>query len=54
MSGFNRIVPCGLSDTSVTSMAAELNRAISIDEVAPVVEKHLYEALSRVAEFIAL
>ncbi len=54
MSGFNRIVPCGLIDTSVTSMAIELGRNISIEEVAPVVEKYMYESLSRVAEFIEL
>jgi len=54
MTGFDRIVPCGLSDTSVTSMKAEIGRDISIDEVAPVVERHMYEALSKVAEFIAL
>jgi lipoyl(octanoyl) transferase len=54
MTGFDRIVPCGLADTSVTSMKIELNREISIEEVAPVVERHMYEALSKVAEFIAL
>jgi lipoyl(octanoyl) transferase len=52
MSGFDRIVPCGLSDTSVTSMEIELGRKISIDEVVPVVEKYMYEALSKVAEVI--
>ena len=54
MTGFDRIVPCGLSDTSVTSMAAELGRNITIEEVAPVVEKYMYESLTKVAEFIAL
>lgn len=54
MTGFDRIVPCGLTDTSVTSMKAELNREITIDEVAPVVERHMYESLSKVAEFSSL
>ena len=54
MTGFDRIVPCGLADTSVTSMKVELNRDITIDEVTPVVERHMFEALSKVAEFIAL
>lgn len=54
MTGFDRIVPCGLADTSVTSMKVELNRDITIDEVIPVVERHMFEALSKVAEFIAL
>jgi lipoyl(octanoyl) transferase len=54
MTGFDRIVPCGLADTSVTSMKIELNREITIEEVAPVVERYMYEALSKVAEFIPL
>jgi len=45
---FDRIVPCGLPDADVTSMAKELGREISIDEVAPAVERHIYEALKRV------
>ena len=35
-------------------MEIELGRKISIDEVAPVVEKYMYEALSKVAEVIAV
>jgi len=54
MQSFNNIVPCGIADAGVTSLSAELNRPITIDEVVPVVEKYLYEALSSVAEFIAL
>lgn len=47
---FDRIIPCGFSDTGVTSMARELGREITIDEVLPVVERHLFEALGRVSE----
>ncbi len=54
MQGFNNIVPCGIADAAVTSMAAELGRPITIEEVSPVVEKYMYESLSRVSEFIAL
>lgn len=46
---FNRIIPCGIEDASVTSMQQELGRNISIDEVAPVVEKYLYETLVKVS-----
>ncbi|MEI9907518.1 MAG: lipoyl(octanoyl) transferase LipB [Actinomycetota bacterium] len=46
---FDRIVPCGLPDAEVTSMTKELGRDISIEEVAPVVERHIYEALKRVS-----
>jgi lipoyl(octanoyl) transferase len=50
LSAFERIVPCGIADAGVTSMELELGRAISVDEVAPVVERHIFEALTRVAE----
>jgi lipoyl(octanoyl) transferase len=38
---FDRIVPCGISDASVTSLSAELGRQVTIDEVLPIVERHL-------------
>jgi len=50
LSAFNSIVPCGLADSAVTSLELELGRKITIDEVAPLVEKHMYEALVRVAQ----
>ena len=50
LTAFDRIIPCGFTDTGVTSMARELGRSISIDEVLPVVERHLFEALTRVSE----
>lgn len=46
---FNRIIPCGIEDASVTSMQQELGRDIYIDEVTPVVEKYLYETLVKVS-----
>jgi hypothetical protein len=33
----------------VTSLALELGRSISIDEVLPVVEKYMYESLAKVS-----
>ena len=50
LSYFDRIIPCGISDAEVTSMAKELNREISIPEVENVLERHMFEALSRVSE----
>jgi lipoyl(octanoyl) transferase len=38
---FNRIVPCGIPDATVTSLSAELGRPISIHAAADVVEDHL-------------
>jgi lipoyl(octanoyl) transferase len=46
MSGFDRIVPCGLTDVGVTSMAAELGEAPTLPEVAHVFRPHLEEALA--------
>ena len=48
MTAFDRIVPCGLSDTAVTSLAQELGREITVNEVSPVVERHILETLARV------
>lgn len=47
LSYFNRIVPCGIPDAGVTSLAAEIGRDITIDEVSPIVERHMFEALSK-------
>jgi len=49
LEAFNRIIPCGISDAAVTSMAVELSRDISVDEVLPVVEKFLFESLMKVS-----
>ncbi len=38
---FDRIVPCGIADAEVTSLSAELGRHVGVDEVLPVVERHL-------------
>jgi lipoyl(octanoyl) transferase len=49
LSFYERIVPCGIKDASVTSMRKELNRQISIDEVIDVVETKILSALARVS-----
>ena len=49
LSAFDAIVPCGIADAAVTSMERELDRSITINEVTPVVEKYLYEALTKVS-----
>lgn len=41
MTWFDRIVPCGITDASVTSLTAELGREVTVDEVLPIVERHL-------------
>lgn len=49
LAAFSQIVPCGIDDAAVTSMAVELKRAIDISEVSPIVEKYLTEALGKVS-----
>lgn len=45
MAGFAAIVPCGLADTGVTSLSAELGRDVTVEETLPVVEKHVRTTL---------
>ncbi len=49
LTAFDQIIPCGIADAEVTSMQKELGREITIDEVAPVVERHIFESLKRVS-----
>ena len=49
LSWFERIIPCGLADATATSMSAELRRNVAVEDVIPVVERHVYEALARVS-----
>lgn len=49
LSAFTQIIPCGIPDADVTSMEKELGHAISIEEVAPIVERHIFESLKRVS-----
>lgn len=48
LTAFEQIIPCGIADAEVTSMEKELGRAIAVDEVAPIVERHIFESLRRV------
>ncbi len=45
---YDRIVPCGIADAGVTSIAKELDRNISIAEVLPILEPIIQTALSKV------
>lgn len=49
LNAFEAIIPCGISDASVTSLEVELGRSISVAEVLPVVEKFMYESLAKVS-----
>ena len=41
LSHYDRIVPCGIRDAGVTSLSAELGRQVTVEEVLPIVERHL-------------
>ncbi|WP_303049968.1 lipoyl(octanoyl) transferase LipB [Streptomyces sp. CAI-85] len=43
---FDRIIPCGIRDAGVASLANELGRDVTIAEVLPVVERHLTEVMA--------
>ena len=49
LAGFNQIVPCGISDAEVTSMSKELGREVTIAEVSPILERELFEVLTKVS-----
>jgi len=44
---FARIVPCGIADAGVTSLAALLGRAVTVEEVAPVCARAVAAACDR-------
>jgi lipoyl(octanoyl) transferase len=48
LSAYSKIVPCGLPDAEVTSMAKELGRAIPVEEVLRSVESKILAALKKV------
>ena len=49
LAAFAQIVPCGIADADVTSLEVELARPITIEEVAPLVERHIFESLKKVS-----
>ena len=48
LSSYDRIVPCGITDASVTSLSRELEREVPVDEALPLLEARL-PGLSAVA-----
>lgn len=48
LAAFSQIIPCGINDAEVTSLALELGRPITSPEVLPIVEKYLTQSLVKV------
>lgn len=42
---FDKIVPCGIRDASVTSLSQELGKDITVSEILPLVERHLAQQM---------
>ena len=49
LAAFSEIIPCGIVDAQVTSMAQELKREITIQEVLPILERNLISTLVKVS-----
>ena len=43
---YDRFVPCGIADATVTSLSAELDRRVGVEEVLPLVRRHLDDLLA--------
>jgi lipoyl(octanoyl) transferase len=49
LSWYDRIVPCGISDATVTSLSAEAGRPITVADALPVAERELARVLGATA-----
>ena len=50
LSAYEKIVPCGITGAKVTSLTAELGREVSVNEVLPIIKKHIHPMLDRISQ----
>ena len=50
LSAYEKIIPCGITGAKVTSLTAELGREISVNEVLPIIKKHIHPMLDRISQ----
>ena len=50
LSAYEKIIPCGITGAKVTSLTAELGREVSINEVLPIIKKHIHPMLDRISQ----
>ena len=49
LSAYEKIIPCGITGAKVTSLTAELGRDVTINELLPVIKKHIHPMLDRIS-----
>jgi lipoyl(octanoyl) transferase len=49
LGAFSQIIPCGIVDAEVTSIAQELQREITSQEVLPILERNIVSTLAKVS-----
>ena len=50
LSAYSKIIPCGIANAQVTSLAKELDRSITVDEVMPTLIRELTPVLERLSQ----
>jgi len=50
LSAYSKIIPCGIPDAKVTSLAAELSEQITTNQVMPVLQKYICPALESLTQ----
>ena len=50
LSAYSKIIPCGIAGAQVTSLAKELDRSMSVDEVMPTLIKEISPVLERLSQ----
>ena len=50
LSAYEKIIPCGITGAKVTSLTAELGREVSVNEVIPIIKKHIHPMLDRISQ----
>ena len=50
LSAYSKIIPCGIAGAQVTSLAKEIDRSMSVDEVMPTLIKEITPVLERLSQ----
>ena len=50
LAAYEKIIPCGITGAKVTSLTAELGMDVTINEVLPVIKKHIHPMLDRISQ----